>query len=79
MGSTNDEFYKEALKIVGEGSITADKEDIIVYCRDEVSQALKSYMADYAVIPESTDQVQAIVKLANKLNCVLSFIIYITP
>ena len=71
MGSVNDEFYKEAKTIVGEGNITADKEDIIVYCRDEVSQALKSYMADYAVIPESTEQVQAVVKLANKLNVAL--------
>lgn len=68
MGSVTDEFYKEAEQIVGDGNITADKEDIIVYCRDEVSQALKSYMADYAVLPDSTEQVRALVKLANKHN-----------
>jgi FAD/FMN-containing dehydrogenase len=71
MGSITDEFYKEAEKIVGKGNITADKEDIVVYCRDEVSQALKSYMADYAVIPASTEEVQALVKLANKHNVAL--------
>ncbi|MFO8010485.1 MAG: FAD-binding oxidoreductase [Dehalococcoidia bacterium] len=71
MGSASDEFYKEAEKVVGKGNITAEKEDIVVYCRDEVSQALKSYMADYAVIPESTEQVQALVKLANKYQVAL--------
>jgi len=65
MAREKNEFYKEAEKVVGKGNISAEKEDIVVYCRDEVSQALKSYMADYVVVPENVEQVQAIVRLAN--------------
>jgi len=65
MASEKDRFFKEAEGIVGKGNISAEKEDIVVYCRDEVSQALKSYMADFVIVPESVEQIQAIVKLAN--------------
>ena len=33
MGSKNDEFYKEAAKIVGDKYVSAEREDIIPYCR----------------------------------------------
>ncbi len=66
MGSKNDEFYKEAAKIVGDQYVSAEREDIIPYCRDEVSQALKAYDSDYVVVPGTAEEVQAIVKLANK-------------
>ena len=66
MGSPQDEFFKEAVKIVGEKYVSADREDIIPYCRDEVSQALKAYDSDYVVVPGTGEEVQEIVKLANK-------------
>lgn len=66
MGSKNDEFFKEVVKIVGKEYASAEREDIIPYCRDEVSQALKTYDADYVVAPGTAEEVQAIVKLANK-------------
>ncbi len=66
MGSPQDEFFKEAVKIVGEKYVSADREDIIPYCRDEVSQALKAYDSDYVVVPGTGEEVQELVKLANK-------------
>ncbi|MBM3131788.1 MAG: FAD-binding oxidoreductase [Chloroflexi bacterium] len=66
MGSKNDEFFKEVVKIVGKEFASAEREDIVPYCRDEVSQALKTYDADYVVVPGTAEEVQAIVKLANK-------------
>ena len=62
------QVYKELAKIVGEAYVTMDKEDIMPYCRDEISQAFKIYLADMVVAPGSIEEIQAILKLANKMK-----------
>ncbi|MBI4330913.1 MAG: FAD-binding oxidoreductase [Chloroflexi bacterium] len=59
-------FFDELVKVVGRDWASMDKEDILPYCRDEVSQALKVYTADYVVMPADVEEVQAVVRLANK-------------
>ena len=57
------EAYKELAKIVGEQYVSMDKEDIMPYCRDEVSQAFKTYMADLVVAPGTVQEIQEILRL----------------
>ncbi len=59
-------FFDELVKVVGKDNASMEKEDILPYCRDEVSQALKVYTADYVVMPANVEEIQAIVRLANK-------------
>lgn len=59
-------FFDELVKIVGKDWASMDKEDVLPYCRDEVSQALKVYTADYVVMPANVEETQAIVRACNK-------------
>lgn len=60
------EVYEQLVKIVGEDWVTMEREDILPYCRDEVSQALKTYDADMVVMPGSVEEIQQIMRLANE-------------
>jgi len=62
------EAYKELAKIVGEQYVSMDKEDIMPYCRDEVSQAFKTYMADLVAAPGTVEEIQEILRLCNKIK-----------
>lgn len=62
------EVYQALAKIVGEQYVTLDKEDIMPYCRDEISQAFKIYLADLVVAPGTVEEIQEILRLANKMK-----------
>jgi FAD/FMN-containing dehydrogenase len=62
------EGYKQLAKIVGEQYVSMDKEDIVPYCRDEVSQAYRTYMADLVVAPGTVEEIQEILRLCNKIK-----------
>jgi glycolate oxidase len=59
-------IFKELAKIVGEEYVSIDKEDLVPYSRDVISKALKLYSADYVVAPGNVEEVQHVVKVANK-------------
>ncbi len=59
--------FKELINIVGDEYVSMDLEDIIPYCRDEVSQAFgQRYLSDFIILPKSVEEIQEIVKVANK-------------
>jgi len=62
------EILKELRGIVGKDYVSIDKEDILPYCRDPISVALKTYNGDYVVMPATTEEVQGVVRLANKFK-----------
>ncbi len=66
----NDEIFQELCEIVGEQFVSNAKEDLFIYSRDP--GASKPRPVDYVVLPNSTEEVQAIVKLANKKMIPLS-------
>ena len=66
MNDNKTEVYNELARIVGKEYVSIDKEDIVPYQRDVVSQALKLYLADYVVLPGSVEEVQGIARVANK-------------
>ena len=60
------EIFKGLAKIVGDDYVSMDREDILPYTRDEVSQALKVYDADFVVMPGSVEEIQEIMRFANQ-------------
>src|SRR3989304_4225523 len=62
------EAYRELAKIVGDSYVSMDKEDLMPYGRDEVSQAFKTYMADLVAAPGTVEEIQEIVRLCNKIK-----------
>jgi FAD/FMN-containing dehydrogenase len=66
MNGEKAEILKELEGIVGKGYASTDKEDILPYTRDMMSRVLKAYDADYVVLPKTVEEVQGVVRLANK-------------
>lgn len=62
------EIYESLSKVVGKDYVSVEREDILPYTRDEVSQALKIYDADFVVMPGSVEEVQEIIRLANEFK-----------
>jgi glycolate oxidase len=59
-----DQIYKSLLDIVGENFVSNRQEELYIYSRD--SGASKPRRVDYVVMPKTVEEVQEIVKLANK-------------
>lgn len=56
----------ELKTIVGEANVVLDPEKLAVYGRDEVSEVDWQHMPEVVVKPEGTEQIAAIMKLANR-------------
>lgn len=59
-----DQIYKQLAEIVGKDYVSNTAEELFIYSRDQGVQTPK--LPDYVVLPDTTDQVQDIVKLANR-------------
>jgi len=59
-----DSIYKSLAEIVGEGYVSNQPEELFIYSFD--LGTTEPHRPDYAVVPRTTEEVQEIVKLANK-------------
>ena len=64
-GTINSEILTELAKIVGEKNLFIQKEDMVSYSHDEFSLEEIGHLPDVVIKPETTEQVSAILKLAN--------------
>jgi len=58
------DIYKSLVDIVGEGHVSNNKEELYFYARDP--GLMPTHQPDYVVAPKTPEEVQQIVKLANK-------------
>lgn len=68
MDPEKSEIVKQIVAIVGEENVSADSEDMVPYVKDSYTLLLKKEipLPDFVVLPESTDQVQGLIRLANE-------------
>jgi len=61
-------ILKELIGIVGADAVSGEPEDLVPYTRDAYATILRQQipLPDFVVLPESTDEVQRIVRLANE-------------
>lgn len=61
-------IFRELAEIVGEDSISGDRADLIPYLQDSYTALMRKEVPypDFVVMPGSTEQVQGVVRLANK-------------
>lgn len=60
------DIISELKSILGEKNVTIDPDKLYVYSHDEVTESRYHHMPEVVVFPESTEQVAAVVKLANR-------------
>jgi glycolate oxidase len=60
------EVIEKLAKIVGEKNVTTNPDRILPYSYDEVSDPRYHHMPEVVVFPETSEQVAAVVKLANR-------------
>ncbi len=67
-GTVTPDVIRKLTGILGEGGVSADEEKIAAYSHDEVAERFwdHPYRAEALVFPETTEQVCAIVRLANE-------------
>ena len=67
MDREKSDILNQIVAIVGEENVSADSEDMIPYVKDSYTLLLKKEipLPDFIVMPESTDQVQGLTRLAN--------------
>ena len=58
------DIYESLVKIVGKNYVSNQKEELYFYARD--GGLMPPHEPDYVVLPKTTEEVQEIVKLANK-------------
>jgi glycolate oxidase len=58
------DIYKSLVEIAGEGHVSTQTEELYFYARDP--GLMPTHKPDYVVAPKTTEEVQKIVKLANK-------------
>ncbi len=59
-----DSIYKSLSEIVGEGHVSNQPEELYLYSKDKGTG--ESHRPDYVVTPKTTEEVQEVVKLANR-------------
>jgi len=62
----SDELVQELIHVLGNKSVTTDPEKLDVYKTDEEGNSYWFHTPEVVVFPETTEQVAAVVKLANK-------------
>ena len=64
----NKQVLDDMAKVVGEGFVSADPEDTIAYHKSApgIPELIGGVIPEYIVLPGSTEEVQEIVRLANK-------------
>jgi len=69
----SDELVQELIHVLGNKSVTTDPEKLDVYKTDEEGNSYWFHTPEVVVFPETTEQVAAVVKLANK------YLVPVTP
>lgn len=64
----NDRIIAELKRTVGEKNVITDKDMLIPYSQDEVTDERYHHLPEAAVFPQNREQVAEVVKLANKEN-----------
>jgi len=59
-----DSIYKALVEIVGEGNVSTQPEELYIYSHD--LGTTEPHRPDYAVVPKTTEEIQELVKLANR-------------
>jgi len=59
-----DKIYKSLAEIVSEDYVSNKKEELYIYSQDP--GMMEPHEPDYVVMPKTTEEVQKVVKLANK-------------
>ena len=72
-GKVTKELVDELIAVLGPYNLTVDSDKMEMYSHDETNIEHYSYMPEVVVMPESTEQVAAVMRLANK------YIIPVTP
>lgn len=62
----SDVISNALIDIVGSDHVSSDDEDLISYCRDQMSPVRGKFMADFVVMAGNTEEIQKIVREANK-------------
>jgi len=61
-----DQIIEELRKIVGKGNVITDREKLETYSHDETDARVYGHNPDVVVLPASTEEIAAVVKLANR-------------
>lgn len=72
-GQVTQRIIEELIEIAGPSAVVTDRDKMMPYTHDEVSEAVYTAMPEVVVKPENRDQVSAIMRLANK------YMIPVTP